>query len=99
MTFFLLGIIKYGKYFKEKKRTFLGAAFFFGGFLALSLSLYEAFTGVSMPLSTPFFSAARRLCCWNFTDLLLASIYFLIAEAEEPVRSLSALMATIAMSR
>ena len=84
----------------NRLQTFLGAAFFLGaGFFALSESLYEAFTWIRRPSATPFLSAARRLWFANFKVLLLASMYFLIADDEDPVLSLSALMAAIAMSR
>lgn len=61
------------------------------------MSLKDDFTIERRPSFTPFLSAARRLCWAKARPALLATMYFLIAELEEPVRSLRALMAAEAI--
>ncbi len=51
---------------------------------------------VSIPSLTAFFRAMRRLC-WPKVILLFAIMYFLIAADEEPLRSLRALIAAMAI--
>lgn len=62
-------------------------------------SLKEPLTGRRVPLATPVLSASLSACCRNTRPVLLATMYFLMAADEEPVRSLRALMADTAMTR
>jgi len=62
-------------------------------------SLKEPFTGMRVPLATPVLRASLRACCRNTRPVLLATMYFLMAADEEPVRSLRALMASTDIAR
>eukprot|EP00614_Pseudopedinella_elastica_P009018 CAMPEP_0172601516 /NCGR_PEP_ID=MMETSP1068-20121228/21677_1 /TAXON_ID=35684 /ORGANISM="Pseudopedinella elastica, Strain CCMP716" /LENGTH=55 /DNA_ID=CAMNT_0013402527 /DNA_START=73 /DNA_END=240 /DNA_ORIENTATION=- len=53
----------------------------------------------SMPDFTPLLRAELRRCFLKSSPLLLAAMYLVIAGIEEPVRSLIALIAAIAISR
>ena len=83
---------------------FLGAAFFLGAFLGFpadlafslkaALNLYEALTFTKSPASTPSLRALRKAAFIHFLSAArLACMCFLMAMEEEPVRSLSSVMA------
>ena len=101
---FLTGALAFGAAFLGAAVAFLGAPVAFlstalaletAAFLKSALNLYEFFTLTKSPVATPFFNASRNVAFFHFlSDGNLSCIYFLIEIIEDPVRSLSSVIAS-----
>jgi len=101
-AFFLGAVFFFGAAFFSGVAFFLGAATFLGleaafaPFLVSALSLYEFLTWTRSPSTTAFFNAFKNIPFNHFLSAgRSACMCFLMAIEEEPVRSLSSVMAAI----